>query len=160
MLRKACSSYHSNSEFINWKDVKSVLLIYDSDMLEQNNEMKIAAECMEQEGKKVTECMFVDKKKAMTSSIDYRVVVDHKGIDLLGRPVGVAIEQLMNNGKFDIVIDVSDSCSMMYVSMAVEARMKCGKASDYGIFDFQIEGFMEQPKMVEEIIRYLRMINK
>lgn len=160
MLKRACASYRSTSEFVRWKDVKNILLIYDSDLVEQNREMRVAIDRMEQEGKRVTECMFVDKKHAVTSSIEERVVVDRKETDLLGRPQGIAVRQLMEYGQFDIVIDASQSFTMKYVTMAVKAKMKCGRQSDDKIYDLQIEGYMEQEKLVAEVVRYLTMINK
>lgn len=160
MLKRACASYRSTSEFVRWEDIRSILLIYDSDFAEQNHEMRMLIDCMEQEGKKVTECMFVDKKHAVTSSIDERVVVDRKERDFLGRPQGIAVRQLMENGQFDIVIDASQCLTMKYVTMAVKAKMKCGRQGDNKIYDLQIEGYMEQEKLVAEVVRYLTMINK
>lgn len=160
MLKKACASYRSTSEFVSWKDVRNILLIYDSDFSEQNHEMRLTIDNIEQEGKKVTECMFVDKKCAVTSSIEDRVVIGRKEIDFWGRPQGIAIRQLMENGQFDIVIDASQCYIMKYVTMAVKAKMKCGRQSDDKVCDLQIEGCMEQDKLVAEVVRYLKMINK
>jgi len=160
MLRKACSNYRSTSEFLNWQDVKSILLLFDSDEAEDNHDMRVAIEMIEQEGKKVTECMFVDKKKALRSSVESRVVVDRQGIDFMERPQGVAVRQLMENGCFDVVIDLSACRALLYVTMAVKARMKCGSACGNGVFDFQIEGEMDEVRLLEEIMRYLKMINK
>lgn len=160
MLKRACANYHSTSEFVKWDDARSILLIYDSDFAEQNQEMRLAIDRMEQEGKKVTECMFVDKRHAVTSSIEDRVVVDCKETDFLGRPQGIAVRQLMENGQFDIVIDTSQCYTMKYVTMAVKAKMKCGRQSDDKVCDLQIEGYMEPEQLVAEVVRYLKMINK
>lgn len=160
MLRKACASYRSTSEFVRWDEVSSILLIYDSDFAEQNRDMRILIEQIENEGKKVTECIYVDKKNAVTSSMDCRVVLDRKGIDFWGRPDSIAVCQLMENGQFDIVINVSGHFYMIYVTMAVKAKMKCGRESDNKVCDFQIEGCQEQENVVAEVIRYLKMINK
>lgn len=159
-LKKACASYRSTSEFVRWEDVRSILLIYDSDFAEQNQNMRITIDRIEHEGKKVTECMFVDKKRAITSSIEERVIVDRKEIDFLGRPQGIAVRQLMENGQFDIVIDTSQCFTMKYIVMAVKAKMKCGRQNDDKICDLQIEGDMEQEQLVAEVVRYLTMINK
>lgn len=158
VLAKACASYRSTSEFVCWKDARTILLIFDSDEAEQNSEMRIAIDKIEAEGKRVTECMFVDKKKAVTSSIDDRIVVDRNGIDWLGRPSSVAATQLMENGQFDIVVSLSEKETMTYVAMAVEAKMKCGRQNSNHVLDFQIEGDMGQEQVLEEIVRYLNMI--
>jgi len=145
---------------MRWEDIRTILVVFDSDLSEQNQEMHATIDRMKAEGKRVTECMYVDKKKAYTCSIDCRVVVDRKCVDLMGRPVGVPVRQLMDNERFDIVIDVSEHTVMTYVTLAVEAKMKCGRQSDNHILDFQIEGEMEQDKLVAEVVRYLKMINK
>jgi len=137
-----------------------MLLIYDSDFAEQNRDMRSCIEAIEEEGKRVTECLYVDKKQAMTSTMDCRVVTDRKCFDWLHRPTGVAVCQLMENGQFDIVIDVSGHQAMRYITMAVRAKMKCGRQDDSGIFDFQIEGEMSQEQVLAEVVRYLKMINK
>lgn len=167
------------SEFVDWSEAKTVLVIFESDILEQNADLRNFIErLMKTEGKKVSACLYVDKKEALTPSLDNFVVLDKKCVDLWGHQQSAVAQRMVEEDSFDIIIDLTTTfnITLSYLLMELNARMRCGMKkpeTQKGLYDMQIEmttpdfgedeeareAYNERVELAEQILKYLKLIH-
>lgn len=140
--------------FVAYHDVKQVLLLFESEWSEQNPHVVAMGKRLEADGKRVTYCMFVNKKQAITSTLPQRLVIDMEHKSRLDKPDPLALRQVEEN-HFDVLIDLSsdDCCPLNYVLFLANASMKCGmKGAKSAFYDFTIDlGNLPQPEEGEPL---------
>lgn len=180
-LERQLNSYCSTSEYESWAEAKSILLMFESDWLEQNYDMQELADEWRKEGKKVSVCQYTDKKGTSQSSLDNFVVIDQNDVDFWGRTTSIAARRMLDEDEFDIVIDLTTTQRrpLIYLLIEVKAKMKCGRKSELmkKIYDFQIdiknpefddseegmaarEAYNERKELADQIVKYLKIIQK
>jgi hypothetical protein len=162
------SHYHS------WDDIRTILVLFESDLQEKNAEMRAFVKALQTEGKKVVACCYVDKKKAETATLDHWVVLDRSQVNWLKRTKEEFIQPLKT--QFDVVMDMTETncLPLKYVLLQSKSDFRCGKSSsDNSLYDFVIEmpshpidaktgmprmDYNFVGKLGEQIVRYLKMI--
>lgn len=167
------------SEFVSWADARTVLVIFESDLMEQNTDLRDFIETlMKKEGKKVSACLYVDKKEAVTPSLDNFVVLDKNCVDFWGRQHSVVAQRMIDEDSFDIIIDLTTkfNITLSYLMMDINARMRCGMRKPEtakGFYDMQIEmttpdfgedeeareAYNERVELAGQILKYLKLIH-
>lgn len=131
------------SKFRSWSDIRSVLLLFESDYQEKNDFSRKFIKLLQAEGKRVVVCCFVDKKVAETATLDNYIVLDRSKLTWSRRPKDGVVTELVKE-KFDVVMDMTenDILPLQYVLMWANCDFRCGKSrGDKGneAYDFVIE---------------------
>lgn len=180
-MKRQLNNYCSTSEYVPWSDARNILILFESDWLEQNYDMLEMVDEWRAEGRKVSVCQYSDKNGTSQSSLDNFVVIDQKNIDFWGMTTSIAAQRMVEEDMFDIVMDLTTTVRrpLVYLLIEVNAKMKCGKKSELlkKVHDFQIEMQMpefddseegiaareeynERKELANQIVRYLKMIKK
>ena len=175
-LKREISRIQRASRFHTWSDIKSVLLLFESELQEKNQDARNFIKTLQTEGKRVVACCYVNKKKAETATLENYIVLDRSRINWLERPKDEFVGQLKTN--FDVIIDLTenDCLPLTYVLNMAKSDFRCGK--DRGevnneMYDFVMAmpphpidaktGMLKMDynfigKLGEQIVRYLKMI--
>ena len=126
--------------FVNYDKAKSVVILFESDVRENNPFIKRISEQLKGEGKKVTAWGFVDKKE-VTSAIlsDYRIL-NKKSCDWTQQPRESFIREISDN-RFDLLIDLTknDILTLKYILLYTNAACKAGvNKYEENLFDFTL----------------------
>ena len=165
------------SVFRSWNDIHSILLLFESDYQEKNNNVRTFIKALQAEDKRVVGCCYVDKKVAETATLDNYIVLDRSKMNWLRKPDNVAIGEKLKE-KFDVIIDLTenDVLPLKYVLMWTNSDFRCGKnrgEAGNTLYDFVME-MPEHPidpktntpqidydfegKLGAQIIKYLKLI--
>ena len=128
--------YHS------YRTVHRILLLFESDLLERNVQIKALIKQLQQDGKEVTAWGFVPGKKVAQSAIlrDYRVLAQ-QDFTRWGWPQEQQIKDLQLE-EYDLIIDlnVSQLLPLRYLSFYARADFRCGMLTPAPcLADFQID---------------------
>ena len=128
--------YHS------YRTVRRILLLFESDLLERNVQIKALIKQLQQDGKEVTAWGFVPGKKVAQSAIlrDYRVLAQ-QDFTRWGWPQELQIKDLQLE-EYDLLIDlnVSQLLPLRYLSFYARADFRCGMLTPAPcLADFQID---------------------
>ena len=128
--------YHS------YRTVHRILLLFESDLLERNVQIKALIKQLQQDGKEVTAWGFVPGKKVAQSAIlrDYRVLAQ-QDFTRWGWPQEQQIKDLQLE-EYDLLIDlnVSQFLPLRYLSFYARADFRCGMLTPAPcLADFQID---------------------
>mgnify|MGYP003291376162 CR=1 FL=1 len=140
-----------NPGFIAYHDVKQVLLLFESEWSEQNQHVVAMGKRLEADGKKVTYCMYVNKKQAITSTLPQRLVIDMEHKSRLDKPEALTMRQLEEN-HYDVLIDLStfECRPLRYALLHANASMKCGlKGPKSKFYDLTID-LSNRPELPED----------
>ncbi len=165
-----------SGEYRSWEDIGSVMLLFESDYQERNEEVKQIVKEMVAEGKRVCACGYVSKKKSESVQLDTYVILSKESYSITQRLKKDVLEGLRRD-EFDVVIDLSplDCYPMKYVLLSVDAKMRCGEKTDRGYYDLMIDlperrmiegengdmidlSYSRTRDLWEQIVRYLKMI--
>lgn len=148
--------------FLNYKDIESILLLYESDYQERNSVIKQLSNRLQNDGKTVCTWGYVEKKDITTLILPVGRILGSRDINMADRPKSEIIEDLKKE-KWDVLIDLSqhDCLPLRYLALEANVKLKCGKQREDGVLDFMVNMPEEETpeKLMEEIIRYLQVIN-
>ncbi|MDR0873341.1 MAG: hypothetical protein LBN27_07750 [Prevotellaceae bacterium] len=161
-------------KFLNYADIQTVLLLFESNLNEKNPYVNQILKQLEADGKKVTLCGYVDKKMSEQPTLPDFYMLDRSQIGLFGEPKTAFVAPLLER-QFDVVLDLtlSDILSLHYIIMYANAPLKVGrKIENCDILDFMIdlkdgekpmavgnEDYIAQRVyLLEQIIFYLKSI--
>ena len=165
-LKSLKKSQNRDKKFVNYNNIRSVLIIYESDMNEKNPEIKSIAKLLQNDGKKVTTCGFSNKKKSDTPTLEHTYMIDASHVNFFGEPNMSFIKGLLNT-KFDVVLDLtlSEILPLQYVLAYADASFKTGrKTANFDLLDFMIDVEKESSSaadvnyLFKQIIFYLKNI--
>lgn len=150
--------------FPNYKNIRKVFILFESDLLERNSQVKQLVKELQADGKTVTAWGFVDKKQ-ITSAIlrDYRVL-GTQDINFLGKPKEHELKDL-GMEHFDLLInlDVNRIMPIRYLSLYANADFRVGMVTDEPYEnDFMVAVPEEERNLVylfDQLMLYLRKIN-
>lgn len=141
--------YHS------YRSARRILILFESDLLERNVQIKALVKQLKADGKDVTAWGFVPGKKAASSAIlrDYRVLAEQDftfwGLPQEGPKADIEREE------FDILIDlnVSQLRPLRYLSIYANADFRCGiQTPEPYLSDFMIDlSRVEAPEAAPEL---------
>jgi len=155
-----------------YKDIKSVLLIFEDDYIEHNNVIEQMISRMKNDGKDVVVWGFRNKKKNTSPINGVNRVVERKDINLFHIPHREVIVEMLSK-RYDLLIDLRlhPCVAMQYLTLYANADLKSGAdismvADQLKLLDFMIklpqhEGEPTENDLVmlfDEIVRYLNII--
>ena len=173
-FNRATKGITRTSRYRSWDNIQTILVLFESDLQEKNQEARDFIKKLQAEGKRVVACCYVNKKKAMSATFDNFVVVDRSLINWLHSPKAEFIQSLQ--AQFDAVIDLTenDYLPLKYILAQSNSDFRCGKSRvDNELYDFVIEmpphpvdAKTGMPRtdynfignLSEQIVRYLKMI--
>lgn len=150
--------------FPSFPNIKKVFILFESDLLERNSQLKQLVRELQADGKTVTAWGFVDKKQ-ITSAIlrDYRVL-GTQDFDFFGRPKEQHRKDL-NLEHFDLLInlDVNHLTPLRYLNLYANADFRVGMVTEEPYEnDFMVAIPDDQRNLVylfDQIMLYIRKIN-
>jgi len=139
--RQYLSQMSRERRFVNYNKAKSVLLLFESDLLENNQNIREIIAQLQQDGKKVSAWGFVNKKEVSTSALLGFRILNRKHTDFFQKPVIPLINELETQ-EFDLLIDLSVKpvVALEYIAMYANALCKTGlRKTDLPLFDFVLD---------------------
>ena len=147
-----------------------VLLIYESDVLERNDNIKTIRQDLLRRQMDVTMWGFVEKKEIQTLILPQSRILGLRDYNLLGKPRDYVLSDLQAE-HYDLLIDLSTRplLPLRYIAMFADADFKVGLNLGEGIHDMLIamaatanEQGEPQPveagALYEQIMKYLTTI--
>ena len=176
-LKKKLNKKYYNLIYKSWSDVENILLLFNSDYLEKNSEIKTFIKQGKNENKNIVACCFVNKKKSETPTLDDYIVIDKSNINLLGKPDVNHIGSIFNY-KYDVIIDLTEDIvvPLAYIMAMVEYNFASGvKKDNFNFYDFVLDFTSQRESMevkdpddineshfsviiLEQIVKYLKMV--
>lgn len=159
----------SRGSFVSWGGMKSLLILFDSDRDEQNDDIKAIISQLKSEGKSVTACGYLPQKKSVTPETDAMKILNSRDIGIWGKPKRTAVQHILDK-EYDVVMDLSaqSEYALKYLVVMSKAKMHCGRDmdDDLQIYDFMIKmtpDAMSKKNMAkavyDEFRHYMQSIN-
>ncbi len=158
-------------KFMNYNDIRSILLLYESDMNERNAIITKIINELEKDGKEVIACGYVKKKKATTPFVTKSCMIDKSMLNFFYEPDKIFLAKLSEN-TYDLVLDLTlePQIPLMYVLGYAAASLKAGRKTEaHHLLDFMIdcEALQDEESLqptqeyslFKEILFYLKNIN-
>lgn len=150
--------------FPSYANIKRVFILFESDVLERNSQIKQLVRELQADGKTITAWGFVDKKE-VTSGIlrDYRVL-GRQDVNFLGKPKDHELQDLRNE-HFDLLIslNVNNIMPLRYLSLYANADFRVGMVTDEPYENNFMVAVPDDKKdlvyLFDQIMIYLRKIN-
>lgn len=169
-LRERVFRYHqkkygpTTAIFPCYGKIKKVLILFESDVLERNSQLKQLVRELQNDGKTITAWGFVEKKQ-ITSSIlrDYRVL-GTQDVNFFGKPKDYELQDLRNE-HFDLLIslNVNNLMPLRYLNLYADADFRVGQVNEEPFeSNFMValpEGQKNQVYLFDQIMLYLHKIN-
>lgn len=162
-----------SKKYRNLSQIKSVIIIFESDFMEKNTLVKGFIEQLKQEGKDVDAWAFVDKKETLTSTIAQFRIIGQKDINWLKIPRQKAIAD-MTDKHYDLLIDlhINQNITNQYLTLFANAELKVGVSLQVytdvkpNVLDFMIKlpehsgaaTETDTTELFNQIIHYLKII--
>ena len=127
--------------FVTYDKAKTVLILFESDVIEKNPAIRKIISSLQDDGKKVSAWGYIDKKVINTAIFpDFRIL-NNDQTDFFRKPVISYINELENH-EYDLLIDLTlkPLIPMQYIAMYSKAVFKTGiHKSDLNIYDFVMD---------------------
>ena len=148
--------------FLNYQDIKTVLIVYESDGTGQNTVIKRLRDDLAKDGKDVALLGYVDKKDITSLVSPESRIIGKKDLTWLDKPNEEVI-LFMQQSHYDLLLDLTmRPCRPLhYLALNARADFKAGLDMTKGILDFMISTTEQSSPifLFEQIVRYLKMIN-
>ena len=139
--------------FITYDKAKTVLILFESDVIEKNPAIRKIISSLQDDGKKVSAWGYIDKKVINTAIFpDFRIL-NNDQTDFFRKPLVSYINELENH-EYDLLIDLTlkPLIPIQYIAMYTKATFKIGiHKSDLNIYDFvmDVESLMSPVEKTE-----------
>lgn len=163
LFRRALRQHpRRDARFPNYEKIRSVLLVYQSDLLERNDDIKALRDILLQDGKEVTMVGYVEKKQAESLILPMSRILAWTDIAYTGCPNDAVLRDLRQN-HYDLMIDLSTErmLPLLYVTLHADADFKAGLHHIDGICHFMIEkaeAGISATELFQYIHHYLKSI--
>lgn len=161
-ISKAIKANKRTARFPKYSDVKSVMLLFRSDVEEKNARIKEYAKKIEADGKKVYMWGIIDKKEAeATQRAEYRLFGDSE-LNEFDLPCNKLVEEFRNN-SYDMMIALycNEELALDYLlshgraDFKVSAYKEEGAVSDLMI---AIQDSKDEEYLLNQILFYVRNV--
>jgi len=127
--------------FVNYSNAKTILLVFESDLFEQNILIRNIIQQLVSDGKKVKAWGFVNKKASSSLILhDFRIL--HQGnLSLLKKPEKSILDELTLI-ESDLLIDLTTTevIPLKYITLFANAACKTGlKKQGINLYDFIVD---------------------
>lgn len=139
-LNKQLKNVERERRFVNYKSAKTIILLFESDYLEKNPDIKQLIQSFNNDGKKVMAWGFVQKKEISTAILpDFRIL-HQKDADFTGMP-SVSFMRELSELNFDLLLDLSvnEIKPLQYLALYANAACKVGTHNFPGMYDVVID---------------------
>ncbi|MCQ2342660.1 MAG: hypothetical protein MJZ75_04110 [Paludibacteraceae bacterium] len=139
----------------------TVLVLYESDYLERNTELKQVAKQWREQGKQVTIMGWCAKKEISSPILPDSCVFGTRHINLLHAPKDTMAAELTKH-PCELLIDLSDAecLPLRYAAMTAAADLKIGLHEQEGLYDMVVsvpEDAAPEDKL-NQVLHYLQII--
>lgn len=150
--------------FPSYAKIKKVLILFESDFLERNSQLKQLVKEIQMDGKVVTAWGYSNKKQTTSAILrDYRVI-GQKDFTWYDKPKDYEIQDLQNE-HFDLLINlnVNNLRQLRYLSLYADADFRAGLMTEEPYeSNFMVIVPEEERNIVylfDQIMKYIRRIN-
>lgn len=152
-----------NVSFPHYDRVRSVLIIFQSDLLEDN---RIVTDTIRRrllaEDKDVVLLGYAPKKEIQSPILPQSRIIGLKDFNLFGIPNNELVESLQRR-RYDLLIDLTQTeiLPLAYMTMYARADFKAGMQRDNSLLDFMIKTEPQESPLFlfEQIIYFLKQIH-
>lgn len=159
--KKLANQPQRQISFPNYEQVKTILLLYKSDLLERNLYIKDLVKNFQEEGKTIITWGFVDKKVPASPILPQSRILGYQSQTLWG-DLQDNIKQELQEQTYDLMIDLTqEPClALHYVAFYAKSHFKAGKRIEDGLLDLMIEMPSEESEapLFEQVMHYLHTI--
>lgn len=127
--------------FVNIDKARTVMLIFESDTMERNPEIRMIIRDLQDMGARVKAWGFVDKKDASTANLPDFKILHRKSVNKLSFPSPVFMRELEET-EFDLLIDLTtkEILPLQYLALFAKAACKAGiKKNEINLYDFVVD---------------------
>jgi hypothetical protein len=150
--------------FPSYANIRKVFILFESDVLERNSQIKQLVRELQADGKTVTAWGFVDKKQVNSAILrDYRIL-GRQDVNLMGKPKDYELQDLRSE-HFDLLIslNMNNIMPLRYLSLFADADFRVGMVTNEPYENnFMIAVPDDQKNLVylfDQLMLYLRKIN-
>ena len=150
--------------FPSYANIRKVFILFESDVLERNSQIKQLVRELQSDGKTVTAWGFVDKKQVNSASLrDYRIL-GRQDVNLMGKPKDHELQDLRSE-HFDLLIslNMNNIMPLRYLSLFADADFRVGMVTNEPYENnFMVAVPDDQKNLVylfDQLMLYLRKIN-
>ncbi len=156
-ISKIWKNQNRSKQFINWNDVKSVMIIYDQATLKKETKDYVISKLNGRQFFFWTSVESSEMKKETVNTF----MVSPKDTNLLNKPKDDVVKRFLNV-QCDILIDLTltENLPLKYLTAVSKSKCKCGLAKDDdNLLDFKIQLSKGNVKdLFDQIIHYLEII--
>lgn len=146
-------------QFLNWHDVKNVVIFYNSTTLRPEQLKQIFAML---DGKQVMAWTVVEKEEFKKETINVAMMSPTEW-NLLMKPKDHVVSRF-KSFEADILIDLTmqEILPLKYMLAVSDVKCRCGLASNSDLYDFTIGRVpnMKEIDLLNQIIHYMTIINQ
>lgn len=147
--------------FPDFANVRSVLVLFESEWQERNAFVYAIAQKLIDEDKDVVSWGYCDKKETQSPILPHLRVLGRRDFNLFGAPKEEVLHDLQKR-HYDLLIDLTQhpSLSLRYLALYARADFKAGLNLGTGIHDLLISTPPQETPdfLFEQIVKYLKMI--
>ena len=129
-----------STRFPHYEEVKDILLIYESDIMEKNAAIKEIARKLQDEGKNVTTWGYVDRKDVSSPQLPNSRMAGKNDMSLTGAPCKQLAADIQA-AHYDLLIDLTQHpcLPLHYMAMQADCSFKAGRHIVDGLHDLMID---------------------
>ncbi len=158
---KAGKQPERDVSFPNFNNVRSVLVLFESNLNEENPIIMSINDQLRKEDKDVVMWGYCDKKEILSPILPYLRILGRQDYNVFGAPKDEVIKDLQKR-QYDLLIDLTQhpSRQLRYLALYARATFKSGLYLGRGIHDLLIstEPQATPQYLYEQIVKYLKMI--
>jgi len=147
--------------FPKWDKVRTVLIVYDSDVMEKNGDIREIMRRLMMEDKQVSLLGYVERKDVQSPILPQSRMLGLQDRNVLYQLSKEAV-QWIEETEYDLMLDLTQTPSLPlhYAAMFVRAKFKAGMHIVEGLHDFDIEMAAQEDHtpLFNQIVHYLQTI--
>jgi hypothetical protein len=147
--------------FPKWDKVRTILLIYDSDLMEKNADIREIMRRMMLDDKQVSLLGYVERKDVQSPILPQSRMMGWRDRNWLYQ-LSKEMQDYISENEYDLIIDLTQTACLPlhYAALFAKARFKAGRHIVDGLHDFDIEmpGQESHTPLFDQIVHYLQTI--
>ena len=147
--------------FPKYEDVRSVLVLYESDYTEKNVVIKAIRDELLAQDKDVVLWGYCDKKEISSLILPQSRIMGRRDLNILGVPKKEVVSDLQKRA-YDLLIDLTQQpcLPLRYIALYARAEFRAGLNMEGAKHDLLISTSpQDTPKFLfDQIVKYLKMI--
>lgn len=149
------------AEYKSYDAVRSFFILYESDWLERNAEIKQMIRQIRDDGKSVVAWGYCDKKDIQAPNLPESRILGPKNMNLWDKPLPDVLQDL-GRRQFDVLIDLTTQplLPLQYIAMYAPAALRIGSRAEDGVYDMVIPmpADAAPEDLFKQIIHYIQLI--